>query len=51
MIAMVSAKSHRNGALNPKAHLRREVTVEQIINAPIIAWPLGLFDCCGVSDG
>jgi len=51
MLAKVSAKSHRNGALNPKAHLRKEVTVEQIINAPIIAWPLGLFDCCGVSDG
>jgi len=51
MLAMVSAKSHRNGALNPKAHLRREVTIEQIVNAPIIAWPLGLFDCCGVSDG
>ena len=51
MLAMISAKSHRNGAMNPKAHLRREVTVEQIMNAPIIAWPLGLFDCCGVSDG
>ncbi len=51
MLAMISAKSHRNGALNPKAHLRREVTVEQIMNAPIVAWPLGLFDCCGVSDG
>ena len=51
MLAKVSAKSHRNGALNPKAHLRKEVTVEQIMNAPIIAWPLGLFDCCGVSDG
>jgi acetyl-CoA C-acetyltransferase len=51
MLAMVSAKSHHNGALNPKAHLRREVTVEQIMNAPIVAWPLGLFDCCGVSDG
>lgn len=51
MLAMVSAKSHKNGALNPKAHLRREVTVEQIVNAPIVAWPLGLFDCCGVSDG
>jgi acetyl-CoA C-acetyltransferase len=51
MLAAVSAKSHHNGALNPKAHLRREVTVEQIVNAPIVAWPLGLFDCCGVSDG
>ncbi|MBI4295437.1 MAG: acetyl-CoA acetyltransferase [Chloroflexi bacterium] len=51
MLAKISVKSHRNGALNPKAHLRREVTVEQVVNAPIIAWPLGLFDCCGVSDG
>jgi acetyl-CoA C-acetyltransferase len=51
MLAAVSAKSHHNGALNPKAHLRREVTIEQIVNAPIVAWPLGLFDCCGVSDG
>lgn len=51
MLAKVSAKSHYNGSLNPKAHLRRAVTVEQIVNAPIIAWPLGLFDCCGVSDG
>ncbi len=51
MLAKVSAKSHKNGAKNPKAHLRREVTVEQIMNAPMVAWPLGLFDCCGVSDG
>ncbi|MBM3154897.1 MAG: acetyl-CoA acetyltransferase [Chloroflexi bacterium] len=51
MLAKISAKSHHNGALNPKAHLRRPVTIEQIINAPIVAWPLGLFDCCGVSDG
>jgi acetyl-CoA C-acetyltransferase len=50
-IAHVSAKSHANGALNPKAHLRKAVTEEQIMAAPIIAHPLGLFDCCGVSDG
>jgi len=37
--------------LNPKAHLRKAVTVDQIMAAPIIAHPLGLFDCCGVSDG
>ena len=51
MLAHISAKSHQNGVLNPKAHLRRAVTVEQIMQAPIVAWPLGLFDCCGVSDG
>ena len=51
MIGRVSWKSHRNGALNPKAHFRKEVPMETILNAPMIAWPLGLFDCCGVSDG
>jgi acetyl-CoA C-acetyltransferase len=50
-LAHVSAKSHANGAMNPKAHLRKAVGIEQIMSAPIIAHPLGLFDCCGVSDG
>jgi acetyl-CoA C-acetyltransferase len=50
-IAHVSVKSHANGALNPKAHLRKPVTLDQVLSAPIIAYPLGLFDCCGVSDG
>ena len=50
-IAHVSVKSHANGAKNPKAHLQKEVTEEQVLNAPMIAEPLGLFDCCGVSDG
>jgi acetyl-CoA C-acetyltransferase len=46
-----SWKSHQNGAKNPKAHLRNPISKEQILNAPLIADPLGLFDCCGVSDG
>lgn len=50
-MAHVSWKSHENGVLNPKAHLRRRVTRERILSAPMIAYPLGLFDCCGVSDG
>ena len=50
-MAHVSVKSHANGAKNPKAHLRKVITEEQVLNAPIIAEPLGLFDCCGVSDG
>lgn len=51
MLAHIPVKSHRNGAKNPKAHFRRELTLEQVLNAPIIAWPLGILDCCGVSDG
>src|SRR5512143_954528 len=50
-MAHVSAKSHANATLNPKAHLRKAVSVDEIMAAPIIAYPLGLFDCCGVSDG
>ena len=50
-MAQVSVKSHANGAKNPKAHLRKEITVEKALAAPMIAEPLGLFDCCGVSDG
>ncbi|MCL5958511.1 MAG: acetyl-CoA acetyltransferase [Chloroflexi bacterium] len=50
-MAQVSAKSHANATLNPRAHFRNQITVEQAVSAPMIAYPLGLYDCCGVSDG
>lgn len=50
-MAHVSVKSHANAARNEKAHLRNAITVEAVLNAPMIAAPLGLYDCCGVSDG
>ena len=50
-MAKIAVKNHAHGSLSPKAHFRNRITVEQVINAPIIAWPLGLFDCCGNSDG
>jgi acetyl-CoA C-acetyltransferase len=50
-MAHVSVKSHANGAKNPKAHLRKVVDMDAVLNAPMIADPLGLYDCCGVSDG
>jgi acetyl-CoA C-acetyltransferase len=50
-MAHISWKSHQNGAKNPRAHLRKPIPIEQIMGAPMIAYPLGLFDCCGVSDG
>jgi acetyl-CoA C-acetyltransferase len=51
MIGRVSWKSHQNGMRNKNAHFQGNVTMEQILNAPMVSWPLGLFDCCGVSDG
>ncbi|SCW71948.1 acetyl-CoA C-acetyltransferase [Sphingobium faniae] len=50
-IAHVSWKSHVNGVHSPKAHFRKEVPMDTILNAPMIADPLGIFDCSGVSDG
>lgn len=50
-MAHVSWKSHQNGSLNERAHLRNTPTMEQILAAPPVAYPLGVFDCCGVSDG
>jgi acetyl-CoA C-acetyltransferase len=50
-MAHVSWKSHENGARNVKAHLRNRVEIDAVLKAPMIADPLGVFDCCGVSDG
>lgn len=50
-MAQISVKSHANGAKNPRAHLRREIDIDTVLNASIVAEPLGLYDCCGVSDG
>lgn len=50
-MAHVSWKSHRNGVKSPKAHLRKEVSMEAILQSPLIAGQVGVFDCCGVSDG
>ena len=51
ILAKIAVKNHHNGYLNPKAHLRREITEEDAMNAPMVSYPLGLFDCCGFSDG
>ncbi len=50
-MAMVAVKNHHNGALNPKAHMQREVTLEKALNSRIIAWPLKLYDCSLITDG
>ena len=51
LLAEIAVKNHYNASLNPKAQFHNRLTVEQAMRAPIVAWPLGLYDCCGVSDG
>ena len=51
-MAQVSVKSHANGLNNPEgSHPESDLDIDTVLRAPIIAEPLGLFDCCGVSDG
>jgi acetyl-CoA C-acetyltransferase len=47
----IAAKNHYNGARNPRAQFRREVTAETIERSPKVAGELGVFDCAGVADG
>jgi len=48
---LVAVKNHHNGALNPKAHLQKEVTLDKVLNSRMIAYPLKLYDCSLISDG
>ena len=50
-MAQISVKSHDNALKNARAHLRRKIDIDTVLRAPIVAEPLGLYDCCGVSDG
>src|SRR3972149_3345086 len=50
-LARVAVKNHKNGAAHPKGHFRRPITMDDALRAPMIAWPLGRFDCCAMSDG
>ena len=51
VMTRIAWKNHRNGALNPRAQFRKEVPKETIACSPLVAGPLGIFDCSGVSDG
>jgi len=50
-MARVAVKNHHNGSLNPKAHMQKEVTLEQATSSRTIAWPLKLYDCSLITDG
>ena len=51
VMARIAWKNHYNGARNPRAQFRKEVSKEAICASPLVAGSLGIFDCSGVSDG
>lgn len=50
-MAMVAVKNHHYGAMNPKAHMQKEITLEQAMASRVVAWPLKLYDCSLITDG
>ena len=50
-MSRIAWKNHQNGARNPRAQFRKEVSMETIAKSPLVAGDLGVFDCSGVSDG
>jgi acetyl-CoA C-acetyltransferase len=51
VLARIAAKNHANGARNPRAQFRKEMTVERLCAMPAVAGGLSVFDCAGVADG
>jgi acetyl-CoA C-acetyltransferase len=50
-LAMVAVKNHKHGVSNPKAQMRFEITIQQVLEAPVVVEPFGLYDCTPQSDG
>lgn len=50
-MALVAVKNHYNGSLDPYAHFKKPVTVEEVLKSPPVVYPLNLLDCCPQTDG
>jgi acetyl-CoA C-acetyltransferase/acetyl-CoA acyltransferase len=50
-LAEIAVKNHEHALANEKAQMRQEITVQDALEAPVIADPLGLYDSCPISDG
>jgi acetyl-CoA C-acetyltransferase len=50
-LAQVAVKNHYHGSMNPRAQFRNKITIDTVINSPLVADPLRLFDCSPITDG
>ena len=50
-MAAVAVKNHYHGSLNPKAHMQKEITLQDAMSSRYVAWPLKLYDCSLITDG
>ncbi len=50
-MALVAVKNHKHGAMNPKAHMQKEICLEDALSSRVVAYPLKLYDCSLITDG
>ena len=50
-MALVAVKNHYHGSLNPKAHMQKEISLENVLTSRYVSWPLKLYDCSLITDG
>jgi len=50
-MARVAVKNHYHGTMNSLAQFQKEITVEKVLNSPMVCDPLQVYDCCPISDG
>lgn len=50
-MALAAVKNHYHASLNPKAHMQKEITIQNVIFSRYVAWPLKLYDCSLITDG
>ena len=50
-MARISVKNHRNAMHNPYAQAPMDITVEDVLNSPVVSTPLKMLDICLMSDG
>ena len=50
-LAQVAVKNHYHGSMNPRAQFRNKITIDTVVNSPLVADPLRLFDCSPITDG
>lgn len=50
-LAHIAVKNHENALVNDHAHFQQAISVDDVLEAPEVAAPLGLYDACPISDG
>lgn len=49
--AKIASRSFRNAMKNPLAHIRKDISPEDVLNSPLLAWPIHRYEACPMSEG